>query len=389
MWQGEGRRSGARAPPGSPRLSSRQRPRHERYGRPMPSPTEAPAPPPSDAAGRGVGGLLIGLLVSGTALTWFLWGVDWPALAAELTDVHLPWVGLSALILLGEFGIRALRWQVLLRPLGTRARVGDLFAAQVIGAAANILLPLRAGEVAKPLVAARRTGHPLAAVVATAVMERVYDLLGMVFVLVLMVLVLPDGDASLPDTERQLVVNLKLYGSLFGLAATVAMATFFLLATQKSVARTTFARIVSIAPPPVRDRFLGLFDGFVAGLGNSRDPRGLLQAGLLSVAMWVNGAVAIFLLFQAFDMALPFGAACFTGVAIALTVALPQAPGFVGVFHVAIEKTLLLWGQSATPAKGFAIVFWAVSFLPVLIVGLSAMWREGLSLRGLGRRDAP
>ncbi len=325
----------------------------------------------------------MGLVVSGSALTWFLWGVDWPALAQALADVRLPWVFLAALILLGEFFIRAVRWQVLLRPLGTQVRLRDLFAAQVIGAATNILLPLRAGEVAKPLVVARRSGHPLAAVVATAVMERVYDLLGMVFVLVLMVLVLPGGETALPDSERELVENLKLYGGAFGLLASACMVVFFSLATQRTVARRTFAGIVSIAPAPVRDRFLDLFDGFVAGLGNTRDPRGLVQAGILSVGMWVNGALAIHCLFQAFQMALPFGAACFTSVAIALTVALPQAPGFVGVFHVAIEKTLVLWGQPAMPAKGFAIVFWAVSFLPVLVVGLAATWREGLSLRGL------
>ncbi|NOY25783.1 MAG: flippase-like domain-containing protein [Oligoflexia bacterium] len=332
-------------------------------------------------------GMAVGLLVSGTALVWFSWGVEWNELMAELRAIRVAWVVLAALILLGEFAIRTMRWQVLLRPLGMRARLRDLFAAQVIGAAANILLPLRAGEIAKPLVAARRTKNPIAAVFATSVMERVYDLLGMVFVLVLMVTVLPRSDASLPESERILVSNLKLYGSLLGLAATAAMVTFFALATRRVAARRTFAMLAGIAPAPLRDRLMRLFDGFVAGLGNTRDPKGLAQAGLLSILLWFNGAVAIWCLFKAFSMILPFGAACFTGVAIALTVALPQAPGFVGVFHLAIEKTLVLWGQPVQRAKGFAIVFWAISFLPVLTVGLGAMWREGLSLRSL--RHAP
>ena len=58
------------------------------------------------------------------------------------------------------------------------------------------------------------------------------------------------------------------------------------------------------------------------------------------------------------------------GVAIALGVALPQAPGFVGVFHVAIENTLLLWGQDPQVAKSFALIFWMVSFVPVTLLGL-------------------
>ena len=75
-----------------------------------------------------------------------------------------------------------------------------------------------------------------------------------------------------------------------------------------------------------------------------------------------------------------FAAACFTGVAIALTVALPQAPGFIGVFHVAIEKTMVLWGVPDAESKSFALVFWGVSFVPVTLVGMTAMWREGLSM---------
>lgn len=97
--------------------------------------------------------------------------------------------------------------------------------------------------------------------------------------------------------------------------------------------------------------------------------------------MWLNGAFAIWLLFQAFGFVLPFAAACFTGVAIALTVALPQAPGFIGVFHVAIEKTMVLWGVPDTESKGYALVFWAVSFVPVTLVGMVAMWREGIHMK--------
>ena len=89
------------------------------------------------------------------------------------------------------------------------------------------------------------------------------------------------------------------------------------------------------------------------------------------------------MLFHAFSIDLPFAAACFMTVAIALTVALPQAPGFFGVFHVAIETTLLLWGLDPAPAKAFAIVFWAVSFVPVATAGAIAWWQAGLTMATL------
>jgi uncharacterized protein (TIRG00374 family) len=326
---------------------------------------------------------LIAWAVTLGALGWFLYDLrgEWSGVGDALVSVDLRWVALASMVLLGEFVLRALRWKVLLRPLGTQARVRDMFDAQVIGAAVNTLLPLRAGELAKTMVAARRTGKPLVAVVATAVMERVYDLFGLICVLLLMVAALPDHARS----ENELVYNLKLYGGLFGLFALSCMVVFFILATRKTAARKIFERILSIAPEPVRQPFLKLFDGFVAGLGNVRDFKGLGQAAVLSFAMWLNGALAIWCLFEAFDMEMshPFGAACFTGVAIALTVALPQAPGFVGVFHVAMQKTMILWGQADADANGFAIVFWAVSFLPVTAVGLWRLYAEGLELRQL------
>ena len=53
---------------------------------------------------------------------------------------------------------------------------------------------------------------------------------------------------------------------------------------------------------------------------------------------------------------------------------------------------MVLWGQSDAAAQGFAIVFWAVSFAPVTLIGVAAMWREGLSrerLSGLTLPSAP
>lgn len=313
--------------------------------------------------------------LSAIGVWWFMHDIAWSNVVAVLRTIRVEWVALAALALLGEFFIRALRWAILLRPLGIDARMSDLWSATVIGAAVNTLIPLRAGEIAKPLVASRRTGLRLSTLFATNVMERVFDLLGLVSILILMIVLLPG------TSDDDFLLRIYLYGSWIGFGALLAMVVFFLLATRGAQARGAFQRILSIAPHAAQRPFLNLFDGFVMGLGSSRDTSSIIRAGALSVLMWLNGAVAIWCLFQAFRVDLPFAAACFTGVAIALTVALPQAPGFIGVFHVAIEKAMTLWGLPAHESKGFALVFWAVSFVPVTVVGLLAMWREGLSVR--------
>ena len=156
------------------------------------------------------------------------------------------------------------------------------------------------------------------------------------------------------------------------------MATFFILATREQAARSVFVRILSIVPSPARSPFLSLFDGFVAGLGSSRDKRSLWTSAALSIGIWVNGAMAIWVLFLAFGFELSFAAACCTGVAVALASVLPQV-GNVTVIAATVV-TMTLWGIAPDPAGAFALVFWAVSFVPVTGVGLIAMWREGLSV---------
>ena len=101
---------------------------------------------------------------------------------------------------------------------------------------------------------------------------------------------------------------------------------------------------------------------------------------------WFNGALSIFLLFHAFDIDLPFAAACFTTVGLALTVALPQAPGFFGVFHFAIENALRIWGMNPAPAQAFAIILWAVSFVPVSFLGALFWMREGMRFGDLHKQ---
>ena len=328
--------------------------------------------------------LLPGIVVSIGFTAWFLWRAHWGELAQSLAGVKLGWVALSASVLFTEFVIRAWRWKLLLWKIAPDTRLSRLFVATTIGMALNVVLPFRAGDFARPFLGSRETGTPMLPLFTVAVVERVFDILGLLSVFLLMLIVLP----TTATAHGELVYNLKLYGSAFGVAGVVGLATFLTLASQEERARGLFLRLVAAAPGPVRAKLVNLFDGFVGGLSSVRSTRVLAQSALLSMLHWFNGSLSIYALMQAFDIQLPFAAACFTTVAIALTVALPQAPGFFGVFHVAIANTLMLWGQGAGPAQAFAIVFWGVSFLPITTVGAFLFWKEGLSrdvlTRGMG-----
>ncbi|MFZ5479592.1 MAG: lysylphosphatidylglycerol synthase transmembrane domain-containing protein [Myxococcota bacterium] len=321
--------------------------------------------------------LIPGLAISVGFMGWFVLNAHWAEVRSAMAGVKMEWVLLSAAVLFTEFAIRAARWKVLLRPLAPKARFGRLFVATVIGMSLNVVLPFRAGDFARPWLGDRETGVGILPLATIAVIERVFDILGLVSVLLIMVAILP-ADV---EAHGELVVNLQVYGGLLGTVGIGCLLVFLFLAARENAARGVFARIVSIAPRPVADRFLDLFDGFAGGFASIRSRRALAEAGALSLVHWMNGAISIWVLFHAFDIALPFAAACFTTVAIALAAALPQAPGFFGVFHKAIEMTLVLWGQPLGPSQAFAIVFWAVSFVPIATVGALLCWKEGVTPR--------
>ncbi len=335
---------------------------------------------------KGIGNrFLIGFALGALLLGWFLYTTEWSSFLAALARVHLGWVALSAIILVGEFVLRAIRWRILLAPVAPRATFRTLLSATLIGGAVNTLLPARAGDLARPLVAHRRTGVPLAPIITTNVVERVFDLVGLLFVLLLALALLP----KVQGPEGVLVENLRRYGLLLGMAGMVGMVALFFVARRKSWLQPRIELLVTKLPARPAELINRVLGGLMDGLAAMARPTDILAAIAVSMVLWFNGALSIYVLFQAFDIPLPFGASAFTAVALALTVVLPQAPGFVGVFHMAIERTLVLWGLAVSPAKGFAVVLWGVSFLPVTLLGLVALWREGISLSSLLVRDEP
>jgi glycosyltransferase 2 family protein len=346
-----------------------------------------PAARVDGASGRRLAGasglrLVLGVVLGGCLFAWFTWTIHWPEFTAALLGVKPVYVLLAAVIVYGEFVLRTLRWKIILRSVAPGARLGQLFIANVIGAATNTLLPARAGDVVRPVMASRSTGARLVPLFASTVVERVFDLIGLLFVFLLLLIFLPRVEG--PDGV--LVENLRRYGFIMGGAGLGGLIVLLWVAGRKTALHRRAVKLLGIVPGRWGDRLVRLFDGIMEGLGAMRRVRDVAGVLFCTLLLWFNGVVAIRLLFYAFDLDLPLGAACFTAVAIALTVALPQAPGFVGVFHVAIEKTLVLWGMDPTPSKAFAIVFWGISFVPVTATGLLALWREGLGLGDVFRR---
>src|SRR5687768_10719201 len=111
------------------------------------------------------------LAVAGVTLAllgWFFRQADLSNVWGEIRRAD-PWALLLLLAITGlTYFLRALRWQFLLRPIGP-TRLREAFRTTVIGFAANTVLPLRAGEMVRPYLLARREGLSVAATFTTII----------------------------------------------------------------------------------------------------------------------------------------------------------------------------------------------------------------------------
>jgi uncharacterized protein (TIRG00374 family) len=82
--------------------------------------------------------------------------------------------------------IRALRWKILMKPMGYRPRTPNVFFAVMVGYLANLAVP-RLGEVLKCTLLAKYEKVPADKLVGTILIERVFDVLslGIVFCIAL------------------------------------------------------------------------------------------------------------------------------------------------------------------------------------------------------------
>jgi uncharacterized membrane protein YbhN (UPF0104 family) len=111
---------------------------------------------------------------------------EWTKFTLALKQSKL-WIVFPVFIILGlSHFLRALRWRLIMEPLGYRPSIMNTYFAVLIGYLANLAIP-RLGEVLKCTLLAKYEHVPAEKIVGTIVAERAFDVvsLGIVFLMAL------------------------------------------------------------------------------------------------------------------------------------------------------------------------------------------------------------
>ncbi len=314
------------------------------------------------------------ILVATLFLLWlFFRGVNLREIQKSLLSARVAPLIWSLVATMATYGIRAVRWQGLLVPLG-RAGLVNCFNATVIGFMVNFLAPGRLGEIARPYLLARQEGFSASGAFATILLERVFDLVTVVFFVAFWLLAGPKRSAS-----DEVMYSLRL-GGVLGLAlGAILLASMFLFARYPGPGMALARWFFRALPRRLQERAERFLETFRTGLGVVVHGLGFLRALLTSVVLWLGICVSFWLAAIALGVDFGFGGTFLVIGFLTIGVAVPT-PGGIGGYHYMCSLALTtLFGTEPSLAAAVALVAHAISFLPVTILGILLFVKAGLS----------
>lgn len=270
------------------------------------------------------------------------------------------------------FWIRAWRWKTLLANAAPNSTFKNRIAATTIGFMGNNLLPARVGEFARAYSFAKLEKITVVASLGSLVVERLFDAIGVVGLLVI-TLMLP-GVPQVSDRMTTIVHTLSI---LIGIG--VALGLALVIVPEKTV-RFVEKYIAPMLPTSFRRPLVDSLEAFLSALSILRSPTLLATALAQTIFLWLFNALGFWLGLKTFGIEVGFVGALLVQSAIALAVAAPSTPGFFGPFEAAAKGVLLLYGVPAAKISTFSIGFHLGGFIPVTIVGLRYAYKFGFSL---------
>jgi glycosyltransferase 2 family protein len=313
--------------------------------------------------------ILLGLVVSAACLAVAFASVPVDELTSAIGRAGYGWLLVAVAGQVVALLVRAVRWRLLL--LG-RAGFSELFWAQAIGFLVTNVFPLRAGEAARVLVVAQRTGLPLVQVATSVVLERALDV---ATILALLVLLLPLMQVPTAVLAGAGVLTAAL------VAGFACITTLVLLGDR---GRWILAAVAGRLPKRIGPWVMERWQELEVGLAALRSFRAVVEITGWSILTWASSIVMVWAVIEAIAPGASWIEPAFMIVALAIGVSVPSSPGFIGVFQLIGQQALLTpfgYRYSAGEALAIAVLTHLVYYVVTSAFGTVGLARLGLSLK--------
>ncbi len=254
---------------------------------------------------------------------------------------------------------RAMRWKIMIEPLGYHPSTANTFYSVMCGYFANTFLP-RAGEILRCTLLSRYEKIPVNKLIGTILIERIFDLfcyfLVIIFTILIQINTVSDFIKKSIENITHKNANFPLWEILSGLFL-LSLIIFF-------IGRWIFTKYGNNKHVIKAKRIhIGLKEGFLSIIRLKKRRAFLLH----SVFIWSMYLLEIIIGFHALQATSGLGVAAGLSVLSLATLAMIVAPGGIGAFPIAIQQVLLIYSIDNI---SFGWLIWGATTAIIIVVGL-------------------
>lgn len=254
--------------------------------------------------------------------------------------------------------LRALRWRLIMEPLGYKPSIANTFLAVLIGYLANLAVP-RLGEVLKCTLLSKYEKVPAEKIVGTIVAERAFDVLslGIVFVLALTLQfnVIQTGWNELNAQSASQANAPSNHYLLYSVIGLIVIALILMIVFKDKLQKTIQS---------IKHILSGIWEGVISATKLKKHNLFFLY----SFGIWFMYLLATYIgLFGTEGTGSSFATAisCLAFASIGMII----TPGGIGAYALFMAMVLKLNGVSYTLGLANGTVQWFAQFIILLILG--------------------
>lgn len=304
-------------------------------------------------------------LAIGASIFWYVYkDIDQKELVKALKSINYFWIGVSVFLSVLSQVSRAIRWKMLIKPMGYNPKVSNIFLSTLVLYFTNLILP-RAGEVARCTILSRYEKIPLTKLIGTMIVERMADLLFMMFLAVIIfainISVLNRFFAGHPEFGQNVVGLLSLTNILLLIAVIVLLVVLFMVLRPVKKDGKLYEKLRKVK------------NNFAAGIKSILQLENkwyFIGHTVFIFLMWLLMLYAVFLAFEP-TRHLSILAGMFTFLMGGMAMLMPVQGG-IGPWHFMVIESLFLYGVDRFDGQVFALVAHSSTSLIYLLFGAIA-----------------
>ena len=282
------------------------------------------------------------------------WHAAWNAMRHASLPLLAAAIGVNILSVL----LKGVRWWLFLRPIGIKS-LPLAMRATIAGAGLNNVLVANGGDAARVVFVSRLSGVPSSTVLASVALEKLFDPIGFVMLLVFGVIVF-----ELPPQFEAWKLPAEIT-----LAVIVLLLIFFVYATRNIKPEHVPERRAK--PRTWTGKFVAYFKSFGQTAGRLATGPRFLGAMVLSLLSWGCQLWCFDLAASAAHVPIPLAGslACLLGINVGLIIR--ATPGNVGFFQFVYALMAEQFGVARNDAIAVSLLIQTLQILPLTVLGIA------------------